>query len=261
MWAMRCRHEASFWDHNAFITLTYDDEHLPQFGSLVPKHLQDFLKRVRRAKAGVQAAPGSVHRPIRYFGCGEYGSRTKRAHYHVLLFNVRFEDAVRYGDETSTSPLLSALWPYGSHLIGTVTPASAAYVAGYATKKVYGRYESEAAYEVVDPRTGEVVGRRVPEFPRMSLKPGIGQYWYDRYKRDLRNGYVVVDGAKLPVPRFYEQKYQSDFPEENDDRDWAREQVRRTRDPADRSEDRLVVAELVARARKRLMTRSSSSEI
>ena len=90
-WAVRCRHESLFWDHNVFVTLTYDDDHLPWHGSLVPEHLQLFVKRLRKALSGVQVAPGSVHRPIRFFGCGEYGSTSKRAHYHLLLFNCLSE--------------------------------------------------------------------------------------------------------------------------------------------------------------------------
>lgn len=251
LWAMRCRHEAQFWDHNAFVTLTYDDEHLPWHGSLNREHLQKFLKRFRKATEGVALAPNSKHRPVRFFGCGEYGSTTKRAHYHLLLFNVSIPDREKYGKDTYTSRMLSDLWPYGSHLVGTVTPASAAYVAGYSMKKVYGRFNSnkEAHYGVVNRETGEYV-ERLPEFSAMSLKPGIGQYWYDRYKRDLQHGYVVLDGAKAPVPRFYEQKYRNDFPEEIEEREFSRELLRRERDPNELSEPRLLAKEAVARSRK-----------
>lgn len=258
-WAMRCRHEASCWTHNVFLTLTYDNEHLPWHGSLDKSHLQKFLKRFRKAFSGVEAAPGSDHCPIRFFGCGEYGERSKRAHYHVLLFNVRIDDARVYGEKTFTSERVSALWPFGSHLIGSVTPASAAYVAGYATKKVVGRVERERAYEVVDPRTGECV-QRVPEFSLMSRRPGIGQYWYDKFKTDLRRGSIVVDGAEVPVPRFYEDKYRADFPEQDDEREYARYVARVSKDPDELSEERLQVKELVALARRRLFRRETLLE-
>lgn len=255
MWSMRCRHEAQSWDHNCFLTLTYDDDHLPAFGSLDRSHVQKFVKRLRRAVVGVQAAPGSDRRPVRFFGCGEYGTRTRRPHYHLLLFNVRFTDRERYGDKTFTSALVSSLWPYGSHLIGDVTPASASYVAGYASKKVFGRVEAERHYEVVDPLTGECF-QRVPEFSCMSLKPGIGQYWYDRYKSDLASGFVVLDGAKVPVPRFYEDQYCEDFPGDLERRDWERDRRHLNDDPAEKSQERLFVAEAVARARKVMFDRS-----
>ncbi len=46
-WATRMVHEAYMHEHNSFITLTYDNEHLPEDGSLVRKHLTDFFKRFR----------------------------------------------------------------------------------------------------------------------------------------------------------------------------------------------------------------------
>lgn len=259
LWAIRCRHEAQFWDFNSFVTLTYDDAHLPWHGSLDPVHLRNFLKRLRRCKSGEQAAPGSDHRPIRFFGCGEYGTNTQRPHYHVLLFNCRFEDARKYGKDTFTSELLSSLWSYGSHVIGSVEPASIAYTAGYAAKKVHARRDREAYYGVTDLSTGEYV-ERVPEFSRMSNRPAIGQYWYDRFKSDLQHGYLVVDGGKVPVPRFYADKFKAEFPESADDLEYQRYLVRLASDPNERSEQRLIVKELVARGRKRLLRRSSLLE-
>lgn len=258
-WSLRCRHEASCWDHNVFLTLTYDDEHLPWHGSLDKTHLSKFLKRLRRAKSGVQSLPGSERAPIRFFACGEYGTRTKRAHYHVLLFNVRFEDAVVHGKGTFTSQLLSRLWPFGTHVLGSLTPASAAYTAGYCQKKISGRLEREVAYEVTNPVTGEVFSR-VPEFNEMSRVPGIGHYWYQKYKSDLRNGYVVMDGRKVPVPRFYEDRYKADFPDDVDEREYQRYLLRAGRDPEELSEDRLVVKALVANAKKRFFKRESLLE-
>lgn len=259
LWSLRCRHEASCWDHNVFLTLTYSDDALPWHGSLDRDHLTRFFKRLRSRVSGVQAAPGSEARPIRYFACGEYGTRSKRAHYHALLFNVRIDDARVYGKGSYTSELMSSLWPYGSHVIGSVTPASAAYVAGYALKKVKGAVERTLRYEVVDFATGEVV-ERVPEFSVMSRRPGIGQYWYDRFKRDLSNGYLVDGGSKVAVPRFYEDKYRVDFPEEVEARDYARYLESVAKDPAEMSESRLITRELVANARARFFAKSTVLE-
>ena len=62
--------------HNAYITLTYNDDHLPANGSLQPRDLQLFWKRLRKART-----PG-----IRYYACGEYGDQTARPHYHAIIF-------------------------------------------------------------------------------------------------------------------------------------------------------------------------------
>ena len=80
-WAVRCVHEAKFYEDNCFVTLTYAPEHLPKDGSLNRKHVQDFIKRLRRRLDD---------RKIRVFYCGEYGDKLRRPHYHLCLFNCDF---------------------------------------------------------------------------------------------------------------------------------------------------------------------------
>ena len=41
-WALRCVHEASLHSTNSFITLTYNDENLPEGGSLIPRQFTLF---------------------------------------------------------------------------------------------------------------------------------------------------------------------------------------------------------------------------
>lgn len=254
-WALRCRHEAATWTHNVFLTLTYDDEHLPWHGSLNGDEPRLFIRYLRRRLDGVQEAPdGSGRKPIRYFGCGEYGSQRARAHYHLLLFNVQFGDVSPYGKETYTSKLVSELWKYGSHLIGEVTPASASYVSGYALKKV-GAWDRARVYGVHDPDTGEYVERK-PEFAMMSLKPPIGWYWYAKHKSDLRHGFIVVDGKQVAVPRLYRDKLALDDPGLHEQMEWKRYQKASNFDPADRTEARLAVRGEVARRKKEFFKRS-----
>ena len=105
-WAVRCVHEASLYENNSFITLTYRDDCIPENGSLDPDAFQKFLKRLRYY-AG----------PFRFFGCGEYGEKTKRPHYHACLFNFDFPDRVLWKQHRDVSYFRSALlekcWPYG----------------------------------------------------------------------------------------------------------------------------------------------------
>lgn len=254
MWSLRCRHEASCWENNAFLTLTYDDKNLPDFGSLDSAAPRTFIRYLRRSLCGVQRVPGGSARPIRYFGCGEYGSQRDRPHYHLLLFNVWFPDATKYGKETFTSGIVSRLWPYGSHLIGTVTPASSSYVAGYALKKV-SAWERSQAYGVCSLPDGEWFDR-VPEFPLMSTKPPIGWYWYDRYRQDLEHGFVVADGRQLAVPRLYRDKLALDDPAAYDAMQVNRQKKVRSYNSADRTEERLAVREAVFSAEKKFFKRS-----
>lgn len=148
-----CHEESSFW------TLTYDDEHLPPGGTVVPRHLQLWLKRLRKASG----------RHLRFFGVGEYGDESQRPHYHAAIFGVSRVEGPEFH-----------CWPYGHVHVGDLTLQSAQYVAGYVTKKMT---------NVDDPR---LAGRH-PEFARMSLRPGIGALAMP----DVAGALSDVHGARL----------------------------------------------------------------
>jgi len=201
-WAVRCMHESQMHEFNSFITLTFSDEHMPLDCSLDYYVFQCFMKRLRKRRAGV-----------RFYMCGEYGERLQRPHYHAILFNVFFPDreVIRESEglRLYESAELSALWPFGFASVGDVTFESAAYVARYCCKKVSGPL-AESHYRVVDPDTGECF-ERVPEFGHMSLKPGIGFPWFERYRRDaFPRDYVVMRGVRMKVPRYYDELVQRD---------------------------------------------------
>lgn len=221
-WAVRCVHENSLHSSSCFLTLTYDQTHLPVSGSLDVRHVQLFLKSLRnylvrssidlRPTVGA-SMPGSAG--IRYYLCGEYGDKMSRPHYHVLLFGFAFPDRVQFGRRESpsgpvvtyVSALLRELWPHGFSLIGDVTQESCAYVAGYVHKKVRGG-ERDRHYERIDESTGEVF-RLVPEFTLMSRRPGIGAGWLEKFGREVfrsEGSSVVVDGREAGVPRFYVER-------------------------------------------------------
>lgn len=143
LWANRIMLESYCHGDSSFVTLTYDDKHLPTNGTLVPKDAQDWLKRLRFA-----IAP----RKIRYYLVGEYGGETWRPHYHAAV----------YGLSVMEQETVRSTWQMGHVLLGNLTPASASYIAGYVTKKM-----GKKATDV------QLAGRH-PEFQRMSLKPGIG---------------------------------------------------------------------------------------
>lgn len=194
-WAVRCVHESKMHDSNSFITLTYDDEHVPADFSLNYKHFQLFCKRFRK-----------VNGPFRFFMCGEYGDDFSRPHFHAALFGVDFNDKYLWSETNGIrlyrSPLLERMWPHGYSSVGDLTYQSAAYIAGYVTKKVTGKNAAEH-YEAVDGSTGEVFSR-TPEFSRMSLKPGIGATFFERYNAEIfPHDAVVIDGVPQKPPKRY----------------------------------------------------------
>lgn len=197
-WALRCMHEASLYEDNCFITLTYDDVHLPEDGSLNKKHFQDFMKRLRFKYSDSS---------IRYYHCGEYGEQFERPHYHALIFGFDFPDKVLWGSSNGenlyVSDSLTDLWGFGHCSIGDVTFESAAYVARYCTKLITG----EAAAE-------HYQGRQ-PEYATMSRRPGIGRRWYDQFKKDAYpSDFLLVRGAKCKPPRYYDNRFSEEFPEQ-----------------------------------------------
>ena len=126
-WAMRCLHEAQLHENNCFITLTYDDAHLPGDRSLHYSDFQKFLKRFRKSLGGAK---------IRYYMAGEYGEKFGRPHWHACIFGYDFHDKKLFkrtaaGSLIYTSEHLKKLWPFGHSSIGDVTFESAAYVARY----------------------------------------------------------------------------------------------------------------------------------
>lgn len=215
---MRCVNEALLYTVNTFITLTYDDEHLPENYSLVKKHHQDFMKRLRKK---------FPHTTIRFYHCGEYGEvcvdcKTKcgglgRPHYHTLLFNFDFLDKKFHkqvnGNNLYTSEVLQKLWQHkGFCIIGEVTFESAAYVARYVMKKVTGEQRQER-YEYVNQETGEIT-MRTPEYTTMSRRPGIGKDWIERFSGEVRrHDSIVLRGREMKPPRYYDEIYKIEEPE------------------------------------------------
>ena len=220
-WADRCMLELGYHESSYFITLTYDNEHIPknllidydtgeiyaENATLVKKDLQDFMKRLRRAYEYK-----GYDNKLRFFACGEYGSQTLRPHFHIIVFGLKLDDLVLYkrnfnGDNLYNSTFISKLWKNGFSVVGDVTWQSCAYVARYIMKKHLGK-DSEF-YDVYNIE---------PEFTLMSRKPGIARQYYDEHKDELfYQDFVSIptkDGAKqIYPPPYFEKLFEEDFPD------------------------------------------------
>lgn len=223
IWGARIAHEAAFiWEEynlpSSFITLTYNEANLPLYGSLVPEHLQKFMKRLRR-----RIEPQKV----RYYASGEYGSRcpkheldncpmcgpVQRPHYHAIILGYGFPDRTYVGEREGLpvyeSDFLSKVWPFGFHEIGSCSFESAAYVARYVMKKQTGRPVDEGHYMRYEPWLDNWFEVE-HEFAHMSKNPGIGKDWCLKYIDDL------YPHDRLPIPgrgeygippKYYDQVY------------------------------------------------------
>lgn len=154
-WTHRMMLEAAKSSSSAFVTLTYDDEHLPKDGSLNPRDLQLFIKKLRER----------VDFRFRFYAVGEYGDQTSRPHYHIGLFGFPVCNFLRTQHLRQkccdVCHLIKSVWGMGGIDVGSLEKDSAQYLAGYITKKLT---------KPDDP----LLNGRYPEFARMSRKPGIG---------------------------------------------------------------------------------------
>lgn len=160
MWTGRIVLEASeYKTRSTFSTLTYSPEYLPPGGGLRKSHVQNFLQSLRDAKIG----------KIRYFAVGEYGEKTQRPHYHLALFGL---DPFVYDEE------ITRRWKYGHVKNGEITSASAAYCAGYCTKKLDEK---------------EVLAGQPAEFHMASKAPPLGAAGVKRIEQTM----YTRHGAKM----------------------------------------------------------------
>jgi len=215
-WANRCMLELEYHKSSYFVTLTYDDSHVPihyyadpETGealpsmSLVKRDFQLFMKRLRK-KFG---------EGIRFFASGEYGSLTFRPHYHAIIFGLELHDLVPYkrsaqGFQYFNSASLQEVWPNGFAVVAPVTWETCAYTARYVMKKLTGP-EAEF-YENFN---------IVPEFSLMSRKPGIARQYYedhpDLYEHEFINISTEKGGRKFRPPKYYDKLFDVDCPEES----------------------------------------------
>lgn len=183
-WSFRLQKELKVASSAFFVTLTYEDEHLPLvtyevegdirvLPTLVKKDHVLFMKKLRKEN----------EEKIRFFMVGEYGSNYHRPHYHYILFNVTNE-AIKKIDR---------IWSKGFVKVGSVTEAS----IHYTTKYCISSY-TDIPKEITKP------------FISMSKVPGLGScYIDDNWKMHKRTKDFVVrdnNGYTHSLPRFYKDK-------------------------------------------------------
>lgn len=205
-WATRMLLEHEYSSESHFVTLTYDNEHVPRSEyldeetgevkeslTLRKRDLVLFNKRLRR-----KFAEG-----VRFYACGEYGSATLRPHYHSIYFNLPISDLKFWSRSPDgkfvyyTSETLSDIWGKGHVLIADVSFETCAYVARYVTKKFKGEKSQYDFFNIE------------PVFSLMSRRPGIGRKWFDDNWKNVYDTYIITvssskGGLRFKPPRYYD---------------------------------------------------------
>lgn len=221
-WTLRLLLEARLYEHKYFITLTYNNDHLPGNGTLVKKHLQDYIKRLRF----------SLTNKIRYYAVGEYGDKSNRPHYHMVVFSSDSIDLgtrlLKRGRAIFQESVFYKSWNDNGYV--DVVP-----ILGYTDQKRIIEYclaytvKKLTKIDDVKSRIGDVI----PEFSLMSRRPGIGisdEALFPIVKMlsnrnvgtkymdvELTNGIYMVrlNGKKWPLSRIVRQKIISKLGGEN----------------------------------------------
>jgi len=202
--AIRATLEARTHEENIFVTLTYADEHLVigfQHPTLVEEHLRDFWKRLRQElKRHPEKFTEDSENELRYLASGEYGDDSNRPHYHAIIFGLDFRDksVLQKNGETYlyNSPTLDSIWGLGYCTIGTVTYATASYVAKYTMKNDTNHKDiwSEIGVE--------------PQFMRVSRRPGLGFPWLEKHHADVYpSDEILINGQKFSSLTYFDRKY------------------------------------------------------
>lgn len=176
-WTTRLLHEMQYYENSIFLTLTYNDDSLPESMELVPADLRNFWKRLRK----------NIDVKIKYFACGEYGTIFRRPHYHAIVFGLSNKDYDAIDDA----------WDLGFIKIGSVTEQSIRYVASYIMDK------DESI------NMSEFTGIKVAPFSRSSN--GLGKrYVLDNKERLIKNLSIKRKNIELGLPKYYKKLIEDD---------------------------------------------------
>lgn len=193
-WTLRLNHEAQLAKTTYFLTLTYDEEHLPEGQNVCKADVESFISDLRKI-----CGPG-----LRYFIGSEYGespTSDHRPHYHGLFFNVpewiaespcsgSLRVETRRGKSNSVSRVntyFNDIWNKGFVTVGSFHPRRAGYLAHYYVDKQ-------------DSPPG-----RTENFSLMSRRPGIGNSYALSISDKLVAGSPLYGHTGRPVasPRYY----------------------------------------------------------
>lgn len=229
MWGLRGLIESKQWKLNCFITLTYNNQHLPKDKNLHKEDVQDFLKRLRKNYTGYQSriwydkrtATTKVEYPIRAFYSGEYGDLFYRSHFHVGIFNwcpddLKFLKFNKYGDPLYTSKKVERLWSIKNEKgkykqIGFITVEemnfnTAQYIARYTVKKCFNDHDQTIKNKGL-----------TPEFIETSRKGGLGYQLYENKEEweKLKRNYGIFEKIKgkvklFKIPQYYKNKWKNE---------------------------------------------------
>lgn len=192
-WTFRLKVEKDAADFTFWLTLTYDDLHLPHVGSLPAldkSHCRHFFEALRKHfKKRVM---------FKHYLVSEYGDKTERPHYHCLLFaycDAPLSYKLQYKQEILDFVCgeNSTAWPFGFAYVKKLHRNVYGYVTNYVNKP-------------------ELLSQNHPVKPFAMISQGIGIDFLNRRDFDLENENFRVEysGKFYNLPRYYREKLLKD---------------------------------------------------
>lgn len=249
-WATRGYLESIYYKNNYFVTLTYDDQHLPKVeemtteegityteqpgiidwhGCLNPKDLELFVKNLRKIMADKKIQAEG----IRVMECGEYGNQNKenpklgyRPHYHLILLNCNLPLDTFYNPRVDwqkaihwQNKIIEAAWsePGTKGHPGKQKGICEICEANWNTIAYVARYVTKKIYGDESEDHYAMRGQK-KEFFRVSNRPGIGRQYYEDHKEEIyKNDRVMIRNRNGTVwvnpPKYYDDLYEQEDPE------------------------------------------------
>lgn len=236
-WANRGYLESKLWKQNFFVTITYNEDNIniPEWiedqdgytydndgtwtGTLVPKHLTQFIKNVRQIMKREHNQDN-----IRFMACGEYGTETERPHYHIIFFNLKlpiedlYNPRIIHKEIYYQSHIIERAWKYGISNVSECSWNTIAYTARYITKKINGPNSLQEYSEK----------GQIKEFFRVSRMPGIGEGYYQKHWKEIYEKDEIIIKNKQGIisckpPKYFDELYKKDHPNEWKELQWKRE--------------------------------------
>lgn len=221
-WAFRILKEAEQYENNYFITFTYDDDHIPvkpiynfetgEFKTYASTLVKDEISKFNK-KLKTYLKRKGFSSDFRFYGVGEYGDNTHRAHYHVIYFNLDIPNDLEFykydkGNIYFTSKFLNDIWQKGFVVVGALDIGSACYVARYCDKKLNRSIDEKTIISSFDIQ---------PEFNVMSRNPGIGSWYINKIEENFKNGIYTVSarGNDFSIPIYYSKKFKDKLSDED----------------------------------------------
>ena len=226
-WTTKGYCESKMWKNKTFLTFTYNNKNLPHDRRLKRSDIQKFWKDLRyhlykttkksrkvdlsEEKENLEEiysnpledtfGPNSRRKnrkPIRYLNCGEYGPKTKRPHYHAVIWNFKPTDLRRHSRDRRgywiyTSDKINKIWDKGFVIIGNAETETVAYVARYCTKKFYRSKEEKE----------KMKRKKQNEFIGASSLGFIGYFYWLKFKEIIKKqgGILVLNRKKVTLQK------------------------------------------------------------